>query len=77
MSYGLLVFGAMGYCHLLVTSEYVFVAAAWVWVCYQMISHVKILENISGKVRYFFYCYVVNERISFQLWFPLISKEQK
>ena len=32
--------------YLLVTSEYVFVAAPWEWVCYQMISHAKIMDSI-------------------------------
>ena len=32
--------------YLLVTSEYVFVAVPWEWVCYQMISHAEILDSI-------------------------------
>ena len=32
--------------HLLVTSEYVFVAVPWEWVFYQMISHAEILDSI-------------------------------
>jgi len=36
--------------YLLMTSEYVFVAVPWEWVCYQMISHAEILDSISGKV---------------------------
>jgi len=32
--------------YLLVTSEYVFVAVPWQWVCYQMISHAEILVSI-------------------------------
>ena len=56
--YRLVVFGAMGYSivwlflelwdtvYLLVTSEYVFVAVPWEWVCYQMISQAEILDSI-------------------------------
>jgi len=32
--------------YLLVTSEYVFVAVPWKWVCYQMISRAEILDSI-------------------------------
>ena len=32
--------------YLLVTSEYVFVAVPWEWVCYQMILHAEILDSI-------------------------------
>ena len=32
--------------YLLVTSEYVFVAVPWEWMCYQMISHAEILDSI-------------------------------
>ena len=32
--------------YLLVTSEYVFVAVLWEWVCYQMISHPEIQDSI-------------------------------
>jgi len=32
--------------YLLVTSEYVFVAVPWEWVCYQMISHAEVLDSI-------------------------------
>ena len=37
--------------YLLVTSEYVFVAVPWDWVCYRVISHAEILVSSSGKVR--------------------------
>ena len=40
--------------YLLVTSEYVFVAAPWEWVCCQMISHAGILDSICDKVRCLF-----------------------
>jgi len=40
--------------YLLVTSKYVFVAAPWEWVCFQMISHAEILDSISGKIRCLF-----------------------
>jgi uncharacterized membrane protein YjdF len=32
--------------YLLATSEYVFVAVPWEWVCYKMISHAEILDSI-------------------------------
>jgi len=37
--------------YLLVTSEYVFVAVPWWWVCYQMISHAAIFDIIVWQYK--------------------------